>query len=47
MKKTIRIPGDAGGANMVVNEIVRVEPAVTKKISGVTYIRYAIFSDAW
>ncbi|WP_103035108.1 hypothetical protein [Listeria newyorkensis] len=47
MKKTVRLPGDSGGANMGVNEVVRVKPTVTKKISGVTYIRCAIFSDAW
>ncbi|KGL45385.1 hypothetical protein EP56_07460 [Listeriaceae bacterium FSL A5-0209] len=47
MKKSIRIPGDSGSASMTVNDIVRVKPTATKKISGVTYIRCAIYNDGW
>ncbi|WP_260480102.1 hypothetical protein [Listeria booriae] len=47
MKRNVRIPGDQGSASVALNEVVRVKPTVTKKISGVTYIKCAVHNDGW
>ncbi|MBC2369975.1 hypothetical protein HBP99_15205 [Listeria booriae] len=47
MKRSVRLPGDQGSASSSMNDVVRVKPTVTKKISGVTYVKCAVYNDGW